>query len=444
MTEATSNAASNSLSDVTVSDESVAAFATGLAQVGGSADALTGQPGQTAVLLLAPYLNHAAGMYAQEYATRDDIDAAMRFGCGYQAGPLSVIDAIGAGEVVTALEQLHAVTDDQMHVPAEVLRRMVEAGTLGRSTGTGFYEYAEDGSPVAGEAAGEALAEGRTVGAVGVVGTGTMASGIVEVFAKAGHPVTFVARSDEKVAAVRATLERSLGKAVDRGKLTEADRDEILGRITGTTSREDLASVDLVLEAVAEDLEIKLALFRDFDRICAPGTILATTTSSLPISAMAEVTSRPADVIGMHFFNPATIMRLVEVVSTDATASEVTDTVVRLCHNLGKHPVLCGDRAGFIVNALLFPYLNDAVRLLEADYAPMDEIDETMKAGAGLPMGPFALLDVVGNDVSLAIEQVLYDAFGLPGLAPAPLLEQTVALGHLGRKTSRGFHDYAL
>ena len=429
---------------MTIDDATVAAFADGLALVGGSPEALTERPGQTAVLLLAPYLNHAAGMYASEYATGDDIDAAMRFGCGYPAGPLTVIDAVGADTVVGALEQLYAVTGDEMHSPAAVLRRMVDDGTLGRAEGKGFYEYDADGAVVTGEADDSALAEGRTVGAVGVIGTGTMASGIVEVFAKAGHPVTFVARSEEKVAGVRATLEKSLGKAVDRGKLSAEDRDAILGRVTGTTSREDLASVDLVVEAIAEDLEIKLALFEDLDRICKPGAILATTTSSLPIGAMADATSRPADVIGMHFFNPAPIMRLVEVVSTEQTAPEVTDTVVRLCHSLGKHPVLCGDRAGFIVNALLFPYLNDAVRLLEAEYAPMDEIDQTMKDGAGLPMGPFALLDVVGNDVSLAIEQVLYDAFGLPGLAPAPLLEQTVELGHLGRKTARGFHDYAL
>ncbi len=216
----------------------------------------------------------------------------------------------------------------------------------------------------------------------------------------------------------------------------------MLGRITGATQREALADVDLVVEAIVENLEVKLDLFRDLDRICKPGAILATTTSSLPVVEMAAVTSRPQDVVGMHFFNPAPIMKLVEVVSPLTTGADVTATVVDLCAKVGKHPVKCGDRAGFIVNALLFPYLNDAVLLLESHYATADEIDTVMTKGAGLPLGPFALLDVVGNDVSLAIEQTLHSEFRLPELAPARLLEQMVEAGYLGRKTGRGFRAY--
>ena len=206
---------------------------------------------------------------------------------------------------------------------------------------------------------------------------------------------------------------------------------------------EALSSVDLVVEAIAEDLAVKKALFENLDEICRDGAILATTTSSLPVIELASVTKRPRDVIGMHFFNPAQVMRLVEVVSTVATAAEVSETARALCAALGKHAVSCGDRAGFIVNALLFPYLNDAVRMLEAHYADADEIDTAMKEGCALPMGPFELLDVVGNDVSLAIQRTLFLEFREPGFAPAPLLEHLVTAGYLGRKTGRGFRDYS-
>jgi 3-hydroxybutyryl-CoA dehydrogenase len=177
--------------------------------------------------------------------------------------------------------------------------------------------------------------------------------------------------------------------------------------------------------------------------VCKPGAILATTTSSLPIAEIGAATSRPADVIGMHFFNPATVMKLVEVVTTPDTAPEVETTVLQVSANVGKTTVRCGDRAGFIVNALLFPYLNDAVKMLETGTAGRDEIDAAIKEGCGYPMGPFALLDVVGNDVSLAIEQVVYDTFGHANWAPAELLEKTVAEGKLGRKTGAGFYDYS-
>jgi len=270
-----------------------------------------------------------------------------------------------------------------------------------------------------------------------------MASGIVEVFAKAGYDVKYVGRSLDKVDGVRSTIERSLDKAIQRGKLDEETKGGVLDRLFGTTSLDDLADVDIVVEAIAEDLKIKTTLFENLDEICKPGAILATTTSSLPVIAMAKVTKRPQDVIGMHFFNPAPIMRLVEVVSTVSTDDDVAETVRALCANVGKVAVSCGDRAGFIVNALLFPYLNDAIKMLEAHYSSADDIDTAMKFGCALPMGPFELLDVVGNDVSLAIQRELYLEFREPGFAPAPLLEHLVNAGYLGRKTKRGFRDYS-
>jgi len=377
---------------------------------------------QIAKTLLFPYLNHAATMFESGYATRADIDASMRFGCGYPIGPLALIDTLGAGNVAEGLDALFAETGDELHDPVSFLRDPASA----------------EGSDVD-EAAPELRHE---ITKVGVIGTGTMASGIIEVFAKSGFDVTYVGRSEDKVAGVVARITKSLDKAISRGKLDEDGKATVLGHLTGTTSQEDLADVDIVVEAIAEDLAIKLELFKNLDRICKPGAILATTTSSLSITDCADVTSRPQDVIGMHFFNPAPVMKLVEVVSADDTSPEVAETVRALCLKARKHPVSCGDRPGFIVNALLFPYLNDAVKLHEAGEGTLEEIDTAMKE-TKLPMGPFELLDVVGNDVSLAIQQTLVQAFGHTGWEPAPSLEKLVAEGKLGRKTGAGFHDYA-
>ena len=397
--------------------------------------------------LLFGYLNHAVSMHESHYASREDIDAAMRLGCGYPMGPLALLDLIGLDTAYEILDTMYRQGRNRLHAPAPILKQMVTAGLLGRKTGRGFYTYEAPDSPVVVADAETPLVEAsapsnHAISSVGVVGSGTMATGIAEVFAKGGYDVTYVTRGQEKVDKVRDGVTRSLEKAVQRGKLTEAERDAALSRLVGSTDIEALSTVDLVVEAIAEELAAKLALFENLDEICREGAILATTTSSLPVIEMASVTKRPREVIGMHFFNPAQVMKLVEVVSTVATDADVSQTVRALCTTLGKHPVSCGDRAGFIVNALLFPYLNDAVRMLEAHYADADEIDTAMKEGCALPMGPFELLDVVGNDVSLAIQRTLFLEFREPGFAPAPLLEHLVTAGYLGRKTGRGFRDY--
>jgi 3-hydroxybutyryl-CoA dehydrogenase len=363
-------------------------------------------------------------------------------------GPLALLDLIGLDTAYEILETMYRQGRDRLHAPAPILKQMVTAGMLGRKTGRGFYTYEGPDSPIVvaddiTPSADEKPRLRHDIKQVGVVGTGTMATGIVEVFAKAGYDVLYVGRSQAKVDGVRDTIERSLDKAIQRGKLEESAKAEVLGRLTGSTSLDDLGTADIVVEAIAEDLKIKTTLFENLDEICKPGAILATTTSSLPIIECAQATKRPQDVVGMHFFNPAPIMKLVEVVSTVTTADEVTETTRALCAQVGKVAVSCGDRAGFIVNALLFPYLNDAVKMLEAHYASADDIDVAMKQGCALPMGPFELLDVVGNDVSLAIQRELYLEFREPGFAPAPLLEHLVTAGYLGRKTKRGFRDYS-
>jgi len=428
-----------------VTDPSVLADVKGLAeQLGKQPVVVNDRAGFIANALLFGYLNHAASMYETKYASREDIDASMRLGCGLPMGPLALLDLIGLDTSYEILDTMYKQGRDRLHAPAPILKQLVTAGLNGRKTGRGFYTYEKANSPVVVPDAQTPQPNGdgegaRTIERVGVVGSGTMATGIIEVFAKAGYDVLYVARGQEKVDRVRAGLVRSLDKAVLRGKLTETDRDAALARISGTSKLDDLADRDLVLEAVVEELSIKQALFATLDEILPKGAVLATTTSSLPVVELAVATSRPADVVGLHFFNPAQIMQLVEVVSTVSTSADVLATALAVCDRLGKHAVTCADRAGFIVNALLFPYLNDAVRMLQASYATADDIDTAMKVGCGYPMGPFELLDVVGLDVSLAIQTTLYREFREPGFAPAPLLEQLVTAGYLGRKVGRGF-----
>jgi 3-hydroxybutyryl-CoA dehydrogenase len=432
-----------------VTDPQVIGDVTALAESLGKVPVVVGdRAGFIANGLLFGYLNHAARMFEERYATREDLDAAMRYGCGYPMGPLALLDLIGLDTAYEILDALYRQSRDRLHAPVPVLKQMITAGMLGRKSGRGFYTYAaQDSSTVIPDAATPSGAESgvhtRPVSMVGVVGTGTMATGIVEVLARGGHEVIVRGRSTSKTQSAVTAITRSLDKAVNRGKLSETDRDAALMRIMTTTSLDDFAAVDLAVEAVAEDLEIKRGIFATLDEVCKPGAILATTTSSLPVVECAAATSRPGDVVGMHFFNPAPVMKLVEVVATIATSPDVAATARELARSLGKVPVTCGDRAGFIVNALLFPYLNDAVRMLEAHYASADDIDTAMKVGAALPMGPFELLDVVGLDVSLAIQRSLYQEFREPGYAPAPLLEHLVTAGRLGRKTGKGFRDYS-
>ncbi|MFG2333054.1 3-hydroxyacyl-CoA dehydrogenase family protein [Streptomyces sp. NPDC048604] len=406
------------------------------------------RPGFVADGLLFGYLNQAAAMYEAKYASREDIDAAMKLGCGLPMGPLELLDLIGIDTARTVLEAMYVSSNDRLHAPAPILKQLSEAGLTGRKSGRGFYTYEAAGSAARVRDAltpPEAAAGGggREIRSVGVAGSGTMASGIAEVFAKAGYDVVLAARSDEKAETAKARIAKSLARSVDKGRMTPEARDETLARITPAGSLDAFAEVDLALEAVAEDLAVKQQLFATLDKVCKPGAVLATTTSSLPVVACARATSRPQDVIGMHFFNPAPAMKLVEIVRTVLTADDVHATVREVTTKIRKHPVDCGDRAGFIVNALLFPYLNNAIKMVEEHYATLDDIDAAMKLGGGYPMGPFELLDVVGLDVSLAIEQVLHREFRDPGLAPAPLLEHLVAAGCLGRKTGRGFREYA-
>jgi 3-hydroxybutyryl-CoA dehydrogenase len=281
-----------------------------------------------------------------------------------------------------------------------------------------------------------------TVKRVGIVGSGIMGSGIAESAAKNGHEVVLRSRRQESADAMVAGLEKSLAKQVDKGKLPEEERDATLARVTGTSDLGELANCDLVIESIVEDLPAKKHLFNELDRICAEATIIATNTSTLPVIELAMETGRPQKVCGVHFFNPAPVMSLVEIIRPLTADDETIAEVRAFAEACGKTPVEVKDQAGFIVNALLFPYLNNAVRLLENGVASRDDIDTAMKGGCNFPMGPLALLDLVGLDTSLAIIEALYAEFRDPNYAPVPLLKRMVAAEQLGRKSGRGFYDY--
>ena len=281
------------------------------------------------------------------------------------------------------------------------------------------------------------------IGTVGVIGVGTMGSGIVEVVARNGLPVVAREAAPELVEAGRARVEGSMDRGVARGKLDEAVREAASAAVTWTTDLEDLAGCDLVLEAVPENLPLKLEIFGVLDRVLDPGAIMATNTSSIPIIDVAMGTSRPEQVLGMHFFNPATVMKLVEVISTQLTAPAVTEAAtVFATDTLGKRVVPAPDRAGFVVNKLLVPYICQAIEMYESQHASAADIDDAMKLGAGHPMGPLTLADLIGLDVCLFTAESLYAEYAERFYAPPPLLRRMVAAGRLGRKTGRGFYEY--
>lgn len=277
---------------------------------------------------------------------------------------------------------------------------------------------------------------------VGIVGSGIMGSGIAETAAVHGFDVVLRSRSQAAADGMVAALEKSLAKQVEKGKIAEADREAALARVQAVSDLGELAGCDLVVESVVEDLAVKKHLFNELDRICGEHTILATNTSTLPVVELAMVTGRPTQVCGIHFFNPAPVMSLVEVVRPITASDETVAAARAFAEACEKTPVEVKDQAGFIVNALLFPYLNNAVRLLDQQVATMADIDTAMKGGCGFPMGPFALLDLVGLDTSLAILDALYEEFRDPNYAAVPLLRRMVAAELFGRKSGKGFYDY--
>jgi 3-hydroxybutyryl-CoA dehydrogenase len=278
---------------------------------------------------------------------------------------------------------------------------------------------------------------------VGVLGCGIMGSGIAQVAATAGFATVVRDVGEDRIAGGEAGIRRSLEKLIEKGKLEPAARDGALGRLSFTTDLRALGACDLVIEAVTEDPELKNSLLRQLDSLCSPATIFASNTSSLTIGRMASATARPDRFVGLHFFNPVPLMPLVEVIRAATTSPETFDAAVSFVRRVGKEPVVSQDRPGFIVNRLLVPYLLDAVRALEEEVGTVQDIDRGMQLGCGHPMGPLALLDLVGLDTTAKIAEVMFEEYREPRFAPPPLLRRMVTAGMYGRKTGRGFYDYS-
>jgi len=277
---------------------------------------------------------------------------------------------------------------------------------------------------------------------IGVVGAGTMGAGIAQIAAQSGFNVILRDISDKALERGMNIIKKSLGRLVKKGKLSQEDADAIVGRIKTTKELKDLADADYVIEAVFEKMEIKKEIFGELDRLTRSDVILATNTSSLSITEIAASTSRPDKVVGMHFFNPVPVLPLVEIVQGLTTSDETVNTAYELAKKFGKTPIKTKDQPGFIVNRILVPYMNEAAWALMEGVGSAEEIDEAMKLGANMPIGPLALIDLVGVDIALDVLEVLYREFGDPKFRPAPILRQMVRAGHLGRKTGKGFFDY--
>jgi 3-hydroxybutyryl-CoA dehydrogenase len=278
---------------------------------------------------------------------------------------------------------------------------------------------------------------------VGVLGCGLMGSGIAQVCAAAGYETIVREVNDDVVKRGLAGIEKQLGKSVEKGKMAAEDRDAIVGRLSGTTNLEDLKDCDIILEAIIEDLDLKNGIWKTLDAICPPHTIFASNTSSLTIADMAAATNRPERMVGLHFFNPVPVMKLVEVVKTIATDEQVFSTAFEFARSLGKEPIVCKDNSGFVVNLLLVPYMMDAIRALEQGVATIEDIDLGMRLGTGYPMGPFTLSDFVGLDTLDKIGDIMYREYKEKRYASPPLLKRMISLGYFGRKSGKGFYDYS-
>lgn len=278
---------------------------------------------------------------------------------------------------------------------------------------------------------------------IGVLGTGTMGAGIIQVLAQSGYEVVLRARRETSVEKGIATVNKNLDKLVAKEKMTAEEKDAVMARIKGSTDISIVADADLIIEAATEDMEAKKALFAELDKLCKPGTIIATNTSSLSITEIAAATGRADKIIGMHFFNPVPMMKLVEIIKGLATSDETRDTIVELTKKLGKTPVEVNEAPGFVVNRILIPMINEGISILADGVAKAEDIDQAMMLGANHPMGPLALGDLVGLDVCLAIMETLHSEFGEDKYRPHPLLRKMVRAGKLGRKTGEGFYQYS-
>ena len=430
-----------------ITDDAAVETASAFAQAIGKKPVVVGdRRGFIANQLLFPYLNQAVWMVEGGYATREDIDTAMRLGAGLPMGPIALTDLVGIDTFLGIMDAIHSQFDAPRFAPRPLLSQLALAGFTGRKAGRGFYMYEKPGSAtVVPEQAQRPAPDVDRVSHwthVGIVGTGVMATGIAEVCARSGFTVTVVGRTRDKGEALVAKVARSLQGLIDKGRLSEEERVQTLSRLRPTIDVRDLADTHIVIEATTGDLAEKQALYASVANVVSADTLLATTSSAVAVTSCAMGSDRPEKFVGLHFFNPAEKMPLVEIVTTLRATEDTIEDARAFVTKIGQVGVLCGDRAGFIVNTLLFPYLNDAVKMLESHYATAEQIDTAMKLGCGYPMGPFELMDAVGLDETLAVIERLHAEYRQPSYAPAPLLRHLVEVGFHGRKSGRGFYVY--
>ena len=426
------------------SDETINTVVEEARKLGKIPVALKDTPGFISNHVLQVMINEAIDALENDVASVEDIDTVMRLGMNHPMGPLELADLIGLDMVYNILNVLYEAYGQSKYKPCPLLRQYVQAGWLGKKCGRGFYRY-ENGKKVAGQAPKTIDKKGGTemsISTVMVLGAGQMGGGIAQVMASAGHKTYLFNVRIETANKKIAFIDGLLTKSVAKGKITQEQKDATMANLIPTDDINYAGECDLVVEALPENLELKEKFFRSLDEICKPDCILATNTSSLPITQLASFTKRPEKVIGMHFFNPAPVMRLVEIISGIATSEETKEIIKEEARQLNKVPVSVRDVAGFAGNRILHVMLNEAFYVLQSGVASVEDIDTVMKNGMNHPMGPLELADFIGLDTVLSILNVMYEDYGQPKYKPCPLLRQYVYAGWLGKKSGRGFYKY--
>ncbi len=423
-----------------------------LEEIGQTPVEVKDSPGFVLNYFLAAFQNDCIRLVESGYTTPADLDAGVRLGLGYRMGPMRLLDIEGLDIHRTVSLSMYKQLKDPRHIPPPLVDRMIDAGHLGAKAGRGFYAYksagvfgvaepAEDAAQGREGAAGAAIAD--AVRKVGVVGIGTMGSGIAQVCISSGLEVVAVELNPDVLESGLGRIRRNLDGAVKRGKMDESQKQETLDRLSGSTALADLADCDLIVEAIVENLEAKRALFGRLGEIAKTGAIIASNTSCLSVTAMAAQTKNPERVLGLHFFNPPYAMRLVEVVEAVQTAPDITQFGIAFCRRIGKTPIPVKDRPGFLVNRLVVPYLNHAAQAFDDGLADRESMDKAISMGLGHPMGPLTLIDLVGVDVQTFVANSMAEELGEARFYAPPILRRMTSAGWLGRKTGRGFYEYA-
>ena len=434
------------------SDETTSATSAFLEEVGQTPVTVKDAPGFVLNYFLVAFQNDCIRLIESGYTNPADLDAGVRLGLGYRMGPMRLLDIEGLDIHRTVSLSMYEQLKDSRYIPPPLVDRMIDAGHLGAKTGKGFYTYKSAGvfgvaEPEEDAAHARDLSQGQPIAdavkKVGVVGLGAMGSGIAQVCVTAGLEVTGVEVNADALEAGLTRIRRNLGGAVKRGKMDEAQKEETLARLGGSTDLDALSDCDLIIEVIVENLDAKLVLFEKLGSIAKEGAIIASNTSCLSVTAMAAKTKTPERVLGLHFFNPPYAMRLVEVVEAIQTAPEITEFGIAFCHRIGKTPIPVKDRPGFLVNRLLVPYLNHAAHAFDEGLADRESMDKAISMGLGHPMGPLTLIDLVGVDVQTFVADSMAAELGEARFYAPPVLRRMTSAQWLGRKTGKGFYDYA-